>query len=38
VTPSSGSNSAVTLPVVVGADMCPSLFSSHRPRADLRLL
>src|SRR3954470_9727844 len=38
VTPSSGSNSAAMLPVVVGADMCPSLFSSHRRRADLRLL
>src|SRR4051812_35743022 len=30
VTPSSGSNSAVMLPVVVGADTCPSLCSSHR--------
>src|SRR3954470_21478716 len=38
VTPSSGSNSAAMLPVVVGADMCPSLFSSQRHRADLRLL
>jgi hypothetical protein len=37
VTPTSGSNSAVVAPVV-GADMCPSLSSSHRPRADLRLL
>src|SRR4051812_16238716 len=37
VTPSSGSNSAET-GLVVGADMCPSLFSSHRRPADLRLL
>src|SRR6476619_4699240 len=37
VTPTSGSNSAAMAPVV-GADMCPSLFSSHRHRADLRLL
>jgi hypothetical protein len=26
------------LPAVVGADMSPSLFSSRRPRAGLRLL
>jgi hypothetical protein len=36
VTPSSGSNSALIAPVVVGADTCPSLFAAAGPVAGLR--